>query len=101
MLDLLKQAKPSETFQNPGSMCCSMPPSGTSGFGKHRLIIRYAEGAEAIDTFGSAGHPSEQETTTLPGARFVILSQNMNGGQHELELLMLPPDQTYVESILN
>lgn len=86
-------------FQANGPMCTSYDPYATQHFGTHRLVIRYAKGARGVDTFGSGGYVSEKEITTLPNARFVILSKNMvqneksaGGKRLELELLMLPPD---------
>jgi hypothetical protein len=79
-------------------MCTSYDPDSTSHFGTHRVVIRYAKGARGVDTFGSGHFKGEKEITTLPNARFVILSKNMvnneKGGAKrlELELLMLPPD---------
>jgi predicted DNA-binding WGR domain protein len=95
-------------FQNPGSMCTSQHTSKTANFGKHRVIIHYADGASAIDTFGSGDHHGEAEITTLPGARYMVLSRKMvadaehsnPGAQRlELEVLMLPPDATYIANI--
>ena len=86
-------------FQATGPMCTSYSPTATSGFGKHRVTIRYAKGAKAVESFGSGGYQSEKEITTLPNARFLILSKKMvhddiKGGKDrlELEVLMLPPD---------
>lgn len=86
-------------FQANGPMCTSYDPYATQHFGTHRLVIRYAKGARGVDTFGSGGYVTEKEITTLPNARFVILSKNMvnneksaGGKRLELELLMLPPD---------
>jgi len=92
-------------FENAGSMCCSTSPTGTSGFGPHRMVIRYAPGAKGVDSFGSGAFGSEAEITTLPGARYMILSSKMvhcpvKGKQRlELEVLMLPPDPTYLASL--
>jgi hypothetical protein len=90
-------------------MCTSQHETATSGFGKHRVVIHYAEGAKATDTFGSGGFHGEAEITTLPGARFMVLSRKMvDDVEHgsskkpkrlELEVLMLPPDPTYVENL--
>jgi predicted DNA-binding WGR domain protein len=94
-------------FENAGSMCCSTSPTGTSGFGPHRMVIRYAPGAKGVDSFGSGAFGSEAEITTLPGARYMILSSKMvhcpvKGKQRlELEVLMLPPDPTYLASLNN
>ena len=86
-------------FQATGPMCTSYSPTATSGFGKHRVTIRYAKDAKAVESFGSGGYQSEKEITTLPNARFLILSKKMvhddiKGGKDrlELEVLMLPPD---------
>ena len=104
-VNALVATKEGTIFENAGSMCCSTDPAGTSGFGKHRMVIRYAPGAKAVDTFGSGNFGSEKEITTLPGSRFMILSSKMvncpiKGKQRlELELLMLPPDPTYIASL--
>jgi len=91
-------------FQNPGSMCTSTDPNGTSGFGSHRMRIRYAPGAKAVDSFGSGAFKGEKEITTLPGQRFVILSCKevqcpIKGKRTELDVLMLPPDPSYLAEI--
>lgn len=91
-------------FQNPGSMCCSMSDKWEgglgSGFGNHLLTIRYAKGAKALPTAGSGAFGQEQEITTLPGQRFMLLGQSkLKDGSLHLELLMLPPDETYVANI--
>jgi predicted DNA-binding WGR domain protein len=98
-------APPGTVFQNPGSMCCSTGPTGTQGFGSDRVRIRYAKGAKAVDSFGSGNHPGEKEITTLPGQRFVILKCHkvmcpVKGKERiELDVLMLPPDPTYVSEL--
>jgi len=84
-------------IQATGPMCTSYDPTATQHFGKHRVTIRYAEGAKAVESFGSGGYKGEKEVTTLPNSRFVVLSRAMvpgSGGHQrlELELLMLPPD---------
>lgn len=86
-------------FQNPGSMCCSMSGGGTSHFGPIEMTMHYAPGAVGVDTFGSGGYAGEMEITTLPGQRFMVLNRGMKGGKFKLEVLMLPPDQTYVDTI--
>ncbi len=93
-------------FQNPGSMCCSMSPTATKGFGEHRLVIRYAKGAKAMNSFASGGYSSEQEITALMGQRFMIIGKSKVQGKGgagssrlELELLMLPPDPGYVADL--
>jgi len=98
-------AKPGTVFQNPGSMCCSYNPTATSGFGPDRMRIRFAKGSKAVDSFGSGSFSSEQEITTLPGQRFVILSSKKvhcpvkHKERIELDVLMLPPDDTYVAEL--
>lgn len=102
-------APPGTVFQNPGSMCCSTDPASTQGFGSDRVRIRYAKGAKGVDSFGStAGQGSfknEYEITTLPGQRFVILKCHkvmcpVKGKERiELDVLMLPPDPTYVAEL--
>jgi predicted DNA-binding WGR domain protein len=98
MVSKVMAAQDGTVFQATGPMCTSYSPTATQHFGKHRVTIRYAKGAKAVDSFGSDGYKSEKEVTTLPNSRFVILKKEMvpdtnNGGQRlELELLMLPPD---------
>ena len=106
MVKQLLAAEPGLVFQNPGSMCCSMSPTGTSGFGQHRMVIHYAEGAMAVDSFASGSFTGEQEITTLMGQRFMLLrsemSNNLGGiGKKGLEIhvLMLPPDPDYVADL--
>ena len=100
----LLNVPPGTVFQNPGSMCCSYEPNATSGFGADRMRIRYAKGAKAVDSFGSGHFSGEKEITTLPGQRFVILSCKkvncpIKGQRIELDVLMLPPDPTYVSEL--
>lgn len=101
MVDKILAAPDGTVFQATGPMCTSYHPTGTAGFGQHRVTIRYAKGAKAVDSFGSGAFAGEKEVTTLPNSRFVILSKQMvpdvehgnpNGKRLELELLMLPPD---------
>jgi hypothetical protein len=105
MKQQMLKAQPGTVFQNPGSMCCSYVPNGTSGFGADRIRIRYAKGAKAVDSFGSGSFSSEKEITTLPGQRFVIMSCQKVFDPHkgkeriELDVLMLPPDETYVSEL--
>jgi predicted DNA-binding WGR domain protein len=104
MLKLMTDADPGLVFQNPGSMCCSMADSKTSGFGHHRLTIRYAEGAKALPNYGlgSGYDSSEAEITTIPGVRFMLISTKLNEhghGRHDFELLMLPPDPSYIADV--
>ena len=108
MVQQFLQEPPGLVFQNPGSMCTSQHENATKHFGKHRVVIHYAKGAAAIDTFGSGGFHGEAEITTLPGARFMVLSRKMvpdvehgkaGSKRLELEVLMLPPDGTYVSHL--
>lgn len=100
----LDQVAEGHVFQNPGSMCCSMSDkweSGAgSGFGSNLLTIHYAKGAKGLATYGSGSFAGEQEITTLPGQRFMILKkEKLKSGAHHITLLMLPPDPTYVDNI--
>lgn len=101
MVDHILSAKEGTVFQATGPMCTSYDPTATKGFGKHRVVIRYAKGAKAVESFASGAFKSEKEVTTLPNARFVILSRKMvpdvehgnpTSDRLELEILMLPPD---------
>lgn len=84
----LKAAQPGLIIQNPAPMCTSYGKSMTSGFGNDYFKITLAPGAKLMGTFGSGSYASEGELTTLPNARFVVLSSN---GQ-TTHLLLLPPD---------
>lgn len=93
MIKKIMAAEDGTVLTTVGSMCTSYSPTATSHFGPHKITIRYAEGARAVESFGSGNFSSEKEVTTLPGSRFVIISKQKNSsGNLELELLMLPPD---------
>jgi hypothetical protein len=99
MVKKILSAPDGTVFQATGPMCTSYSPTATSGFGTHRVTIRYAKGAKAVESFGSGGFAGEKEVTTLPNSRFVILSKQMVPNEKnpskqrlELEVLMLPPD---------
>jgi len=101
MVQKIMAAPEGTVFQATGPMCTSYDPTATKHFGTHRVTVRYAKGAKAVESFGSNGYQSEKEVTTLPNSRFVILKRNMvpdveHGNPHktrlELEVLMLPPD---------
>lgn len=98
MVQKVLSAPDGTIIQATGPMCTSYSPTATKGFGKHRVMIHYAKGAKAVESFGSGGYASEKEITTLPNARFVVLSKQMvddpqKGGKRlDLQLLMLPPD---------
>lgn len=101
MVEHILSAKEGTVFQATGPMCTSYDPTATKSFGKHRVVIRYAKGAKAVESFASGAFKYEKEVTTLPNSRFVILSRKMvpdvehgnpTGDRLELEILMLPPD---------
>jgi hypothetical protein len=94
MLDLPE----GHVFQNPGSMCCSLKENWSWGGGA-KLNIIYAKGAKALYNIGVGSFDSEGEITTIPGQRFMLLEKKTNQPQPEYTLLMLPPDDTYVENI--
>ncbi len=92
MLKQIEKTAPGVVFQATGPMCASYSATGTSGFGKHRMTIRYAKGAKAIHSYGSGAFSGEKEVSTLPGARFVFLGKTkMASGGWDIEVLMLPP----------
>ena len=104
MLNDMMQADPGLVIQNPGSMCCSTHPTNTKGFGKHRLKIRYAEGAMALPNYGLGVYDGEDEITTIPGARFMLISKAPcadKSGAYDFELLLLPPDPAYITDAVN
>lgn len=99
MVKKMLAAPDGTVFQATGPMCTSYDPTATSGFGQHRVVVRYAQGAKAVESFGSGAFKGEKEVTTLPNSRFVILSKKMVPNEKnpskqrlELEVLMLPPD---------
>lgn len=98
MVKKMMGVKDGTVIQATGPMCTSYSDTATQGFGEHRVTIRYAKGAKAVESFGSGGYAGEKEVTTLPNSRFVVLSKKMVPGKSgtkqrlELELLMLPPD---------
>lgn len=99
MVKKIMGAPDGTVFQATGPMCTSYSSTATSGFGQHRVTIRYAAGAKAVESFGSGAFKGEKEVTTLPNSRFVILSKKMVQNEKnpskqrlELEVLMLAPD---------
>lgn len=98
MIKKILEAEDGTVISPIGSMCTSMSATSTSHFGPNRITIRYAKGAKAVESFGSGAFAGEKEVTTLPGARFVILSKKIGSLPTktepglDLELLMLPPD---------
>ena len=96
MLKQLEQAQPGLVFQSQGGMCTSKSATATKHFGQHRMVIRAAPGSKMIHSHGSGGFASEQELTTIPGQRFVLLSKKFVDNRWDIEVLMLPPDENFV-----
>ncbi|EAM6792351.1 hypothetical protein E0G74_01155 [Salmonella enterica] len=92
MVKAFENAPDGTVFTALGPMCTSYHPTATSHFGNHRIKIVYAEGAKAVESFGSGSFSSEKEVTTLPGQRFMIISKKVVNGDLDMEILMLPPD---------
>jgi ADP-ribose pyrophosphatase YjhB (NUDIX family) len=97
MLKQLESAPEGMVFQSGGGFCTSIHPTSTSHFGPHKVNIIAAPGAKAIHSHGSGGFASEQEITTLPGQRYVLMGKKKVGQNWEIDLLMLPPDPNYVK----
>src|SRR3546814_12342319 len=72
MVKKVLSAPDGTVIQATGPMCTSYSPTATKHFGKHRVTIRYAQGARAVESFGSGGYAGEKEVTTLPNARVEI-----------------------------
>jgi predicted DNA-binding WGR domain protein len=106
MIQQFVQADPGLVFENPRSQCCSTNPnweSSGSGFGggPHGVFLDlvYAKGAKGMATFASGSFSSEQEITSLPGQRYMLMSKGKaSNGKMRLTLLVLPPDPTYVDA---
>jgi hypothetical protein len=106
MIQQFVQADPGLVFENPRSQCCSTNPDwegdGTGfGSGPHGVFLDlvYAKGAKGMATFASGSFHSEQEITSLPGQRYMLMSKGKaSNGKMKLTLLVLPPDPTYVEA---
>ncbi|CAB5220362.1 Nudix_Hydrolase domain containing protein [uncultured Caudovirales phage] len=106
MLKQVESAEPGLVFQSLGGFCTSQSETATQHFGTHKLTIRVAPGAKAIHSHGSGSMQTEKEITTIPGQRYVLLSKKWNPNakspfgaikpRWEIELLMLPPDDTFV-----
>lgn len=121
MMDQLLKEGAGLVLQNTDSMCCSVFKNwgDNSHFGNGAFLkIRYAEGAKALDTYGSGSFHSnsvdsdghhvykgvgEMEVTTLMGARFVVLDIKKGNASSSsgitMELLMLPPHEGYLSSM--
>ena len=102
----LLECKPGDVLQNTDSMCASFSESwgDSPKFGHEvRLRLRCAKGAKMTPTWGSGGHGSEGELTTLPGQRFVVLGVKKgipgNANGVDLDVLVLPPHQGFVEKL--
>jgi hypothetical protein len=93
MIKTLLSTEPGTVFQATGPMPTSYDPIETKDFGSNRMEIIFAPGAKAVDSFGSGKYVNEKEVTTLPNARFVLLSSKpISGGFVDIKVLMLPPD---------
>ncbi|EAM1616292.1 hypothetical protein EU642_21895 [Salmonella enterica] len=92
MIKKFANAEDGTVFTAMGPMCTSYHPTATSHFGPNRIKIVYAEGAKAVESFGSGAFSSEKEVTTLPGQRFMIIKKEVKNGNLDMEILMLPPD---------
>jgi hypothetical protein len=108
MVSQLLQEKAGLIFQNSNSMCTSFAEGwgDNSKFGSTCVMnIVCAKGAKGLHSFASGAFSSEKEITTLPGARFVLLKakkgnvSNANG--ITIDVLMLPPDETWVAGLKN
>lgn len=103
MLAAMHKLPLGHVFQNPGSMCCSKKENW-SWHGDADLEIVYAKGAKALWNMGVGSFNSEEEITTLPGQRFMLLEKKTHGAGNygnTFKLLMLPPDPNYVANIGN
>lgn len=103
MIQLMHDHPVGHVFQNPGSMCTSLVKDW-SWNGDALLEIVYAKGAKALYNIGVGSHNDEGELTTLPGQRFMILEQKKTPSKshkHYFKLLMLPPDENYVDQVWN
>jgi hypothetical protein len=100
MVQKLVGMKPGGIFSNPGSMCCSKAPNWNWG-GTIDLEIIYAKGAKGLYNIGVGSYDNEQEITTLPGQRFMMIESKAKGpkGTPFFKLLMLPPDPAYVAGL--
>lgn len=109
MVDQLLQEKPGLIFQNTNSMCTSFAEnwdkSAKFGDGSCLLKIVCAKGSKALHSFASGAFSSEKEITTLPGARFVLMKAEKGTPSNPkgvtLEVLMLPPDENWVQGLPN
>jgi hypothetical protein len=103
MIPQLQASEPGLVFQNPRSQCCSMNPSwdNSTHFGGGSsngalLEIHYAKGAKGLPTAGSGAYSSEEEITSLPGQRYMLMkSEKHKSGRPKFTLLALPPDPGY------
>lgn len=99
MMKQLLDLQPGHVFQNPGSMCTSMK-EGWSWSGDTVLDIVAAKGARGLYNLGiHKNYDGEDEMTTVPGQRFMLLESDTSKKPKRFKLLMLPPDETYVANI--
>jgi hypothetical protein len=94
MLKHLDSAPVGTVYQATGPMPHSHDPTATKGFGKHKIIVRMAEGSKVMPSYGSGSFSGEKEITTLPYARFMILSKHWestgSGKRMVIETMLLP-----------
>lgn len=105
MRQALMKAPVGTVLQNPGSACNSMSPANTKGFGPEvRIVYRAAKGAKMMPSWGSGSHNHEQELTSLPGARMVLLGakqvSDSIGTRFEIEVTLLPPHKNSLSTKL-
>ena len=98
MINQFLNAKPGLVIQNTDSMCASYF-EGHSWSGDVQMTIRCMKGCKASASFASGRFGGENEVTTLPGQRYVLLKSTKTGGGVHLDVLMLPPDQGYVAEV--
>jgi len=98
MMKQMLALEPGHVFQNPGSMCTSMKEDW-SWSGSAVLHIVCSKGAKGLYNVGVGKYDGEDEVTTIPGQRFMLMQANGDKNPKEFTLLMLPPDETYVANI--
>jgi len=94
MVKQLLAAPDGMVIQATAQMSTSTHPTATTHFGPHEVTFITAPGAKVIPSFATGNHAGEYELSTLPGARFVLLSKHKkpNGFTH-MEVLLLPPEK--------
>ena len=101
MIKQLNESPDGHVFQNPGSMCTTL--NGKIDFDSFNCELEMvcAKGAKGLYNIGvHTTYNSEGEITTLPGQRFMLLEKSVSKlGKPHFKVLMLPPDQTYIDNI--